>query len=146
MKWHKEFLIGKKMVGIDHPTFFIADIAANHDGDLARAKDLIYLAKEAGADAAKFQHFSAKTIVSDFWIQGHRQSKNRINQVGKVGVVDTYKDASLSTDWSQELKDTCDDAEALSISQALMALNWWTMLSLLLLLSKSAQETSHGQK
>ena len=35
------------------PAFFIADIAANHDGDLERAKALIYLAKEAGADAAK---------------------------------------------------------------------------------------------
>ena len=36
--------------------YFIADIAANHDGDLSRAKDLIFLAKEAGADVA-FQHF-----------------------------------------------------------------------------------------
>mgnify|MGYP000940312920 CR=1 FL=1 len=33
---------------------------------MKRAKDLIYLAAEAGADAAKFQHFSAKTIVSDY--------------------------------------------------------------------------------
>ncbi len=56
---------GKK-IGRDQPTYFIADIAANHDGDLERAKDLIYLAAEAGADAAKFQHFKAETIVSDF--------------------------------------------------------------------------------
>ena len=54
-----------RVVGINEPTYFIADIAANHDGDLSRAKDLIYLAKAAGADAAKFQHFSADTIVSD---------------------------------------------------------------------------------
>ena len=40
-------------------TYFIADIAANHDGDLERAKNLCLLAKEAGADAAKFQHFKA---------------------------------------------------------------------------------------
>ena len=45
-------------------TYFIADIAANHDGDLERAKKLCLLAKEAGADAAKFQHFKAETIVS----------------------------------------------------------------------------------
>ena len=55
---------GKK-IGRNHPTYFIADIAANHDGDLERAKDLIYLAMESGADAAKFQHFTAETIVSD---------------------------------------------------------------------------------
>ena len=38
--------IGSKLIGTKHPTFFIADIAANHDGDLERAKDLIYLAAE----------------------------------------------------------------------------------------------------
>ena len=43
----------------------IADIGANHDGNLGRAKKLINSAK-AGADAAKFQHFKASTIVSDF--------------------------------------------------------------------------------
>ena len=52
-------------IGPGNNTYFIADIAANHDGDLSRAKDLIYLAAEAGADAAKFQPFQAKTIVSD---------------------------------------------------------------------------------
>ena len=41
-------------------TYFIADIAANHDGNLDRAKKLCELAKAAGADAAKFQHFKAK--------------------------------------------------------------------------------------
>ena len=56
---------GRK-IGTRYPTYFIADIAANHDGDLERAKDLIYMAAEAGADAAKFQHFQAETIVSDY--------------------------------------------------------------------------------
>ncbi len=43
--------------------------AANHDGDLERAKLLIHLAKEAGADAAKFQNFRAPKIVSDYGFQ-----------------------------------------------------------------------------
>jgi len=58
--------IQAQKIGHGYPTYFIADIAANHDGDLERAKDLIFLAAEAGADAAKFQHFTADTIVSDF--------------------------------------------------------------------------------
>ena len=58
--------IAGKKIGRDHPTYFIADIAANHDGDPGRAKALIHLAAEAGADAAKFQHFQAKSIVSDY--------------------------------------------------------------------------------
>ena len=57
-------IIENKKIALDQPTYFIADIAANHDGDISRAKDLIYQAAEAGADAAKFQHFNAKTIVS----------------------------------------------------------------------------------
>jgi N-acetylneuraminate synthase len=58
--------IGSRSVGPDEPTYFIADIAANHDGDLGRALALMTLAKEAGADAAKFQHFRAEHIVSDY--------------------------------------------------------------------------------
>ena len=46
----------------------------NHDGDLSRAKDLIWLAKEAGADCAKFQHFIANKIVSDVGFTGELSS------------------------------------------------------------------------
>ena len=45
-----------------HPTYFIADIAANHDGDLERAKELIFLAEST--DAVKFQYDITK-YVSD---------------------------------------------------------------------------------
>ena len=57
--------IGKRKIGENYPTFFIADIAANHDGNLEKALELINLAAKAGADAVKFQHFKAETIVSD---------------------------------------------------------------------------------
>ena len=57
--------IGSKTLGAEHATYFIADIAANHDGNLDRALDLMTLAASAGADAAKFQHFRADHIVSD---------------------------------------------------------------------------------
>jgi len=62
----KEIKIGDRWVGSNHPCYFIADIAANHDGSLDRAKMLIRLAAEAGANAAKFQNFRAPTIVSDY--------------------------------------------------------------------------------
>ena len=55
----------KKIISKKSKTYFIADIAANHDGKLSRAKKLIRLCARAGADAAKFQHFKAETIVSD---------------------------------------------------------------------------------
>ena len=62
----KEIQIADQMIGAQYPTYFIADISANHDGDLERAKDLIHLSAEAGADATKFQNFRAPKIVSDY--------------------------------------------------------------------------------
>lgn len=58
--------LGKKIISQNSKTYFIADIAANHDGNLSRAKKLIKLCAKAGANAAKFQHFKAETIVSDY--------------------------------------------------------------------------------
>src|SRR3990167_6023048 len=97
---------GKK-IGRDYPTYFIADIAANHDGDLERAKDLIYLAKEAGADAAKFQHFKAESIVSDlgFKTLGGQQSHQA---KWDKSVFEVYQGVSVDLGWTSELKATCD--------------------------------------
>jgi sialic acid synthase SpsE len=99
---------GKK-IGGNHPTYFIADVAANHDGDIERAKDLIYLCAEAGADSAKFQHFTADTIVSDrgFKALGVQQSHQA---KWKKSVYDVYQDASINQDWTPILKETCNKA------------------------------------
>jgi sialic acid synthase SpsE len=62
----KELRIGKNKIGGNNPVYFIADIAANHDGDINRAKKLIELAKEVGTNAVKFQHHNVKKYVSDY--------------------------------------------------------------------------------
>ena len=62
--YSSEINVDGRLIGERHPTYFIADIAANWDGSIERAKDLICLAAEAGADAAKFQNFKAETIIS----------------------------------------------------------------------------------
>jgi N-acetylneuraminate synthase len=101
--------IGGKAVGDAHPTYFIADIAANHDGDLARARDLIHMAAEAGADAAKFQHFKAATIVSEAGFKALGVQRSHQAQ-WKKSVVDVYRDASVPELWTRALKETCDEA------------------------------------
>ena len=53
----ENFYIGEKKIGKNCPTYFIADIAANHDGNLDKALELIKAAALAGADAAKFPTF-----------------------------------------------------------------------------------------
>jgi len=104
-----EIIINGKHIGEFHPSYFIADIAANHDGDLERAKDLIYFAKEAGADAAKFQHFRAETIVSDVGFNDLGTQKSH-QASWRKSVLEVYRDASVSTDWTEILKTTCDKA------------------------------------
>lgn len=105
----RSFSIADTIVGHDAPVYFIADIAANHDGDLNRACHLIAHAAEAGAQAAKFQHFSAATIVSDkgFRSLGGSQSHQA---AWKKSVYDVYADASVSLDWTPTLIAACKDA------------------------------------
>ncbi len=96
------FRIGDRVVGLDYPTYFIADIAANHDGSLERALALLSLAKDAGADCAKFQHFRAEHIVSDYGFRsvGGQQSHQA---AWKKSVFEVYADASLPWEWTEPL-------------------------------------------
>lgn len=104
-----KFKIGNWTISQNSKTYFIADIAANHDGDLQRAKELIYIAAEAGADAAKFQHFKASTIVSDIGFKSLGTQKSHQSS-WKKSVYETYDQASLNLNWTSELKGTCDKA------------------------------------
>jgi N-acetylneuraminate synthase len=51
----REIKLGNKLVGDDHPTYIIAEIGINHNGDLKIAKAMIDAAVHAGVDAVKFQ-------------------------------------------------------------------------------------------
>jgi N-acetylneuraminate synthase len=104
-----EINIEKKTIGINNPTYFVADIAANHDGDLQKAIELIYLCADAGADAAKFQHFNANTIVSDFGFKSLGAQKSHQGK-WKKSVFEVYQDASLQQEWTPILKETCNKA------------------------------------
>ena len=102
-----EFNIGKKLVGLNHPTFFVADIAANHDGDIERAKNLIHLCAESGVDAAKFQNFTAKSLVSSIGFNNLGEQKTHQANWEK-SVFEVYDDASIPLEWTKTLKETCD--------------------------------------
>ena len=104
-----EIKIGNHTIGPGHPTYFIADVAANHDGDLERARLLIRLAKEAGADAAKFQNFRAPNIVSDY---GFKSLGGQFSHQAswKKSVFQVYKEASIPFEWTPVLGEECDQA------------------------------------
>jgi len=98
-----------RFLGLSHPTYFIADIAANHDGDLERAKLLIRLAGQAGADAAKFQNFQAPRIVSDY---GFKRLGSQVSHQAawKKSVFEVYHSASIPFEWTMPLKAECEEA------------------------------------
>ena len=98
---------GLQKIGFTGKAYFIADIAANHDGDLNRAFRLIELAKEAGADAAKFQNFTAETIVSR---NGFDTMPKAAHQAAWTqSVYEVYQNASIRQDWTPLLKQKCDE-------------------------------------
>jgi sialic acid synthase SpsE len=101
--------IGRRCIGDGHPTYFIADISANHDGELERAIALIHLAAEAGADAAKFQNFRAAHIVSE---RGFASLRTQMSHQAKwnKSVYRVYEEASLPWEWTETLKKECDNA------------------------------------
>jgi len=104
-----EIRIQDRLVGHNHPVYFIADIAANHDGDLGRAKELIHIAAQRGADAAKFQNFRAPHIVSKKGFEA-LESQLSHQKSWKKSVYEVYEDATVSWDWTPELKMECDKA------------------------------------
>lgn len=99
--------IGNRKISLSDPSYFIADIASNHDGDLSRAKELIWIAKEAGADAAKFQHFKANKIVSD---EGFRNMKVGHQSGWSKSVFEIYQQYECNRDWTDELIQTATEA------------------------------------
>ncbi len=104
----KSFNLENNKISQEGPLYFIADIGANHDGKIERAFDLIELAKEAGAHAAKFQNFQAKYIVSN---EGFKSLEGKLSHQStwKKSVYETYEDASISFDWTIRLKQKCDE-------------------------------------
>lgn len=100
-----KFKIGNYEIGSSE-TYFIADIAANHDGDLDRAKKLCLLAKENGANAVKFQHHNCKKYVSDYGFKNLGKKFSHQSSWDK-SIYEVYKDAEVPTSWTTKLKDYC---------------------------------------
>lgn len=99
--------IAGRPIGAEHPVFFIADIAANHGGELSRAKELIHACAESGVDAVKMQNFRAATIVSDYGFR-HLEGIETHQSGWSQSVFASYEAASIPLSWTEELKSLCD--------------------------------------
>ena len=73
--------MGKRIIHADSKPYIIAEIGVNHGGSMDQAKKLIDLAKDGGADAAKFQSYKADTLASKYspayWDTTKEPTKNQ---------------------------------------------------------------------
>ncbi len=103
--FNKEIKIGNRLIGPGHPVYMIAEIGANFDGSIDKAKRLIDAAKEAGADCAKFQTFSTPKIVSEGGFS--RMKLKGVHGSWGRTVSEVFKDAEFPTEWHKEIADYC---------------------------------------
>lgn len=101
----KEIKIGNQYIGKGHPVYIVADIGANFDGDLDKAKRLALAVKEAGGDAVKIQSFLALKIASgkgfaSMILKGVHSSWGR-------PVDEIFKAAEFPREWHKEFFDYC---------------------------------------
>jgi len=96
----KSIKILDRDIGLGFPPYIIAELSANHNGDINRAYEIMYAAKKSGADAIKLQTYSADTITidcrtNDFQINGGLwDGKN---------LYDLYKWAQMPWEWHKPL-------------------------------------------
>lgn len=87
-----------------HPTYIIAEIGSNFDRSLKKAKLLVDLACEAGADCAKFQSFLPDKIVSK---SGFGTKRSGFQKAWRKSVYEVYQDAVFPRQWHEEILNHC---------------------------------------
>lgn len=65
MEFKREIRIGNKLVGESHPPLIIAEAGVAHFGSVLKAKGLVDLAVDAGADVVKFQFFDVDNLIAN---------------------------------------------------------------------------------
>lgn len=95
--------IGDRDVGPGHPTFVIAELSANHGQDLDRAKEVIRMAAEAGADAVKLQTYTAETMTIDSDLPWFQVGRGTLWEGRRL--FELYQEAYTPWDWHPALFD-----------------------------------------
>ncbi len=107
--WESSIRISERDISLHDPTYFIADIASNHDHSLERSKELIWLAKESGADAVKFQHFKAGKIINDLEF---KKLNNQLSHQSKwdKSVYEIFEEYEFNRSWNSMIAEEAKKA------------------------------------
>lgn len=103
MSKNSSFKIGSREIGLQSPVFVIAELSANHNHNLQAALDTISAARDCGADAVKFQTYTADTITIDSNQEWFKIQKGTLWD-GKT-LYQLYKEAYTPWEWHPKLFD-----------------------------------------
>ncbi len=92
---------------------FIAEISGNHNGSLDRARELVQAAAESGADAVKFQTYTADTMTLD--LKEFSVSNDHELWGGRT-LYSLYEEAHTPWEWHQELFSLCRELDVIPFS------------------------------
>ena len=95
--------INKQLIGAGHPTYFIAEISANHHHDIQEAIDLIKIAADCGADAVKIQTYTPDTMTIDCSNKHFQLGAGTIWE-GK-NLYELYGEAYTPWEWTAQLQE-----------------------------------------
>lgn len=101
----EQLVIDGRRIGPAEPPYIIAEIGANHNGDLALCRELIDAAQEAGADAVKFQSWSSRSLISQ--AEYGRNTRYVAGNGGGPTLKEAVERYQLSADAHVEIVDYC---------------------------------------
>jgi len=113
-KMIEEIKIENKLIGQNQEPFIIAEAGINHNGDIKLAKKMIIEAKKCGADAIKFQTFTAQNMMIKETVSAEHLEKS----AGNESVYDFVKKVSLSREEFRELAELCKKEDIIFLSTA----------------------------
>jgi pseudaminic acid synthase len=98
----KTIEIQGRSIGEPHPVYVIAELSANHNGDIERAKAIVRAAAAAGADAIKLQTYTAETLTLDSDLPHFRISHGTAWDNQRL--FDLYQEAHTPWAWHETLQ------------------------------------------
>ena len=96
----QEVSINNRKIGQAYPTYIIAEMSANHNGDINKAYKILNMAKASGADAVKLQTYTPDTLTIDSQLPDFQIKEGLW---GGKSLYELYNSAFMPWEWHKPL-------------------------------------------
>jgi pseudaminic acid synthase len=111
----KNFEIGSRMVGVDHPPFIIAEMSGNHNQSLERALEIVEAAAKSGAHALKIQTYTPDTMTLDI-DEGEFHISDAKSLWAGTSLYKLYAEAYTPWEWHKPIFDRAKELGVIAFS------------------------------